>query len=175
MRLRLRDTIVEPHRFPLVMGIVNTTPDSVSDGERYLTLDAQLEHARELIAAGADLIDVGGESGRTDRAAVSEDDEIARVLPLVEALAADGVPVSVDTWKPSVARAVAGAGASMVNDVSGLQSPELAHVAAESGAALVLMHTRALPKEASFPGYEDPFADVEAMLRGLIGRAHELG
>ena len=73
------------------MGILNTTPDSVSDGERYLTLDAQLERARELVAAGADLIDVGGESGRTDRAAVSEDDEIARVLPLVEALAADGV------------------------------------------------------------------------------------
>ncbi len=92
----------------------------MSDGERYLTLDAQLERARELVAAGADLIDVGGESGRTDRAAVSEDDEIARVLPLVEALAADGVLVSVDTWKPRVARAVVDAGASMLNDVSGL-------------------------------------------------------
>ena len=175
MRLRLRDTIVEPSEFPLVMGILNTTPDSVSDGERFLTLDAQLERARELIAAGADLIDVGGESGRTDRAAVSEDDEIARVLPLVEALAADGVPVSVDTWKPGVARAVVDAGASMLNDVSGLDSEELASVAASSGAALVLMHTRAAPKEAEFPGYDDVFADVEAMLRGLIARAHDLG
>jgi len=175
MRLRLRDTIVEPSEFPLVMGILNTTPDSVSDGERFLTLDAQLERARELIAAGADLIDVGGESGRTDRAAVSEDDEIARVLPLVEALAADGVPVSVDTWKPGVTRAVVDAGASMLNDVSGLDSEELASVAASSGAALVLMHTRAAPKEAEFPGYDDVFADVEAMLRGLIARAHDLG
>ena len=175
MRLRLRDTIVGPSGFPLVMGIVNTTPDSVSDGDRYLTLDAQLERARELVAAGADLIDVGGESGRTDRAAVSEDDEIARVLPLVEALAAEGVPVSVDTWKPRVARAVVDAGAAMLNDVSGLDSEELAHVAASSGAALVLMHTRAAPKTATFPGYEDVFADVESMLRGLIARAHELG
>jgi dihydropteroate synthase len=175
MRLRLRDTVVEPDRFPLVMGIVNTTPDSVSDGERFLTLDTQLEHARSLVAAGADLIDVGGESGRTDRAAVSEDDEIARVLPLVEALAADGVPVSVDTWKPRVARAVVDAGASMLNDVSGLRDQELAAVAADSGAALVLMHTRAAPKEESFPGYDDAFADVESMLRSLVSRARSLG
>jgi dihydropteroate synthase len=157
------------------MGILNTTPDSVSDGERYLTLDAQLERARELVAAGADLIDVGGESGRTDRAAVSEDDEIARVLPLVESLAADGVPVSVDTWKPGVARAVVEAGASMLNDVSGLESEGLSEVAASSGAALVLMHTRAAPKTAAFPAYDDVFGDVESMLRDLIGRARELG
>jgi dihydropteroate synthase len=175
MRLRLRDVTVEPSGFPLVMGILNTTPDSVSDGQRYLTLDAQLERAREIAAAGAHLIDVGGESGRTDRAAVSEDDEIARVLPLVEALAADGVLVSVDTWKPRVARAVVDAGAVMLNDVSGLHAPELAQIAAESGAALVLMHTRAGPKEERFPGYVDPLADVESMLRGLIARAHELG
>ena len=175
MRLRLRDTTIESSGFPLVMGILNTTPDSVSDGERYLTLDAQLGRARELVAAGAQLIDVGGESGRTDRAAVSEDDEIARVLPLVEALAADGVLVSVDTWKPRVARAVVEAGAVMLNDVSGLHDSELASVAAESGAALVLMHTRAAPKEESFPGYDDPFADVESMLDALIARARSLG
>jgi dihydropteroate synthase len=175
MRLRLRDVTVEPSGFPLVMGILNTTPDSVSDGERYLTLDAQLERARELAAEGAHLIDVGGESGRTDRAAVSEDDEIARVLPLVEALAADGVLVSVDTWKPRVARAVVDAGAAMLNDVSGLHAPELAQIAADSGAALVLMHTRAAPKEKRFPGYVDPLADVEAMLRGLVALAHDLG
>lgn len=175
MRLRLRDVTVEPSGFPLVMGILNTTPDSVSDGERYLTLDAQLERGRELAAAGAHIIDVGGESGRTDRAAVSEDDEIARVLPLVEALAADGMLVSVDTWKPGVARAVVGAGAAMLNDVSGLRSPELARIAAESGAALVVMHTRAAPKEERFPGYADPLADVETMLRDLVHRARELG
>lgn len=175
MRLRLGDVTVEPSGFPLVMGILNTAPDSVSDGERYATLDAQVERAREMVAAGAHLIDVGGESGRTDRAPVSEDEEITRVLPLVEALAAEGVPVSVDTWKPGVARAVVDAGAVMLNDVSGLHAPELAQIAAESGAALVLMHTRAAPKEERFPGYEDPVADVESMLRGLIGRAQELG
>ena len=175
MRLRLRDTVVEPSGFPLVMGILNTTPDSVSDGERLLTLDAQLARARDLVAAGADLIDVGGESGRTDRPPVSDNEEIARVVPLVSRLAGDGVLVSVDTWKPAVARAVVDAGASMLNDVSGLHAPELAEVAASSGAALVLMHTRAAPKEERFPGYADPFADVESMLRGLIARAHSLG
>jgi dihydropteroate synthase len=174
-RLRLRDTVVEPGGFPLVMGILNTTPDSVSDAERLLTLDAQLERARELVAAGADLIDVGGESGRTDRPPVSEAEEIERVVPLVERLASDGVLVSVDTWKPGVARAAVDAGASMLNDVSGLHDPELAGAAASSGAALVLMHTRAAPKEERFPGYLDPVADVESMLRGLIARAHELG
>ena len=174
-RLRLRDRVVDPAEFPLVMGILNTTPDSVSDAEPLLTLDAQVERARELVAAGADLIDVGGESGRTDRPAVSEEEEIERVVPIVERLAAAGVVVSVDTWKPGVARAVAAAGASMLNDVSGLRAPELAEVAASSGAALVLMHTRAAPKEERFPGYADPFADVESMLRGLIARAHDLG
>lgn len=175
MRLRLRDTVVGPSGFPLVMGILNTSPDSVSDADRLVTLDAQLARARELRDAGADLIDVGGESGRTDRPPVPDEQEIARVVPLVERLAAEGVVVSVDTWKPAVARAAVDAGAAMLNDVSGLHAPELAAVAAESGAALVLMHTRAAPKEERFPGYADPFADVEAMLRGLIARAHELG
>ena len=175
MQLRLRDRVLDTSARPLVMGILNTTPDSVSDGERYLTLDSQIERARELVADGADLIDVGGESGRTDRAAVSDDDEIARVIPLVEALAADGVVVSVDTWKPAVARAVVDAGAAMLNDVSGLHAPELASVAAESGAALVLMHTRAVPKEEQFPNYEDVLADAESFLRELMERAWSLG
>ena len=174
-RLRLRDSVVDAGGRPLLMGILNTTPDSVSDGERLPTLDAQLARARELIAAGADLIDVGGESGRTDRPAVSEEEEIERVVPLVSRLAADGVRVSVDTWKPAVARAAVDAGAAMLNDVSGLRDPQLAAVAASSGAALVLMHTRAGPKEERFPAYDDPFADVEAMLRELIARARALG
>ena len=175
MRLRLRERIVDTAERPLVMGILNATPDSVSDGERYLTLEAQVGRARELLAAGADLLDVGGESGRTDVAAVSEDEEIDRVVPLVAALAAEDVVVSVDTWKPGVARAVVDAGAAMLNDVSGLRSPELARIAAESGAALVLMHTRADPKTERFPPYDDVVADVEAMLRDLIDRARSLG
>jgi dihydropteroate synthase len=175
MRLRLGDRIVDTAERPLVMGILNTTPDSVSDAERYLTLDAQVARARELVEAGADIVDVGGESGRTDIPPVSEDEEVERVVPLVRALAADGVVVSVDTWKPAVARAAADAGAAMLNDVSGLRSPELAQIAAGSGAALVLMHTRADPKTERFPPYDDVVADVEAMLRDLIHRARSLG
>jgi dihydropteroate synthase len=175
MRLRLRDLVVDTAERPLVMGILNATPDSVSDSKRYLSLDAQVERAHDLVAAGADLVDVGGESGRTDIAPVSEGEEIERVVPLVEALAADGVVVSVDTWKPGVARAVADAGAAMLNDVSGLRAPELARVAADSGAALVLMHTRAEPKQVNFPVYDDVVADVEGMLRDLIDRARSLG
>jgi dihydropteroate synthase len=175
MLLRLRDRVVDTAERPLVMGILNANPDSVSDSTRYLTLDAQLERARALLAAGADLIDVGGESGRTDRAPVSEGEEIDRVAPLVAALAGEGAVVSVDTWKPGVARAVVDAGAAMLNDVSGLRSPELATVAAESGAALVLMHTRADPKKEHFPDYDDVVDDVESMLGELIDRARSLG
>jgi dihydropteroate synthase len=175
MLLRLRHRVIDTAERPLVMGILNTTPDSVSDDVRYRTLDAQVARARELVAAGADLIDVGGESGRTDVAPVSEAEEIERVAPLVRALAAEDVVVSVDTWKPGVAQAVVDAGAAMLNDVSGLRSPELARVAAESGAALVLMHTRAEPKQEHFPDYADVVADVESMLRDLIDRARSLG
>jgi dihydropteroate synthase len=118
---------------------------------------------------------VGGESGRTDVAPVSPEEEIERVLPIVSKLAGEGVLVSVDTWKPEVARAVADAGAAMLNDVSGLRSSELASVAASSGAALVLMHTRAEPKQVNFPGYVDPVTDVKDMLLELIDRAVALG
>ena len=124
---------------------------------------------------GADLIDVGGESGRTDVEPVSPQEEIDRVVPLVERLAAEGIVVSVDTWKPEVARAVVAAGAAMLNDVSGLRSPELATIAAESGASLVLMHTRAEPKQVNFPGYDDVTADVVDLLGQLVQRARELG
>jgi dihydropteroate synthase len=158
-----------------IMGILNTTPDSVSDDVRYLSLDAQIARAHELIAQGADLIDVGGESGRTDVAPVSAAEEIDRVIPLVERLAAEGIDVSVDTWKPEVARAAVDAGAAMINDVSGLRSPELATIAADSGASLVLMHTRANPKQVDFPGYDDVTGDVVAMLGELVDRARSLG
>jgi dihydropteroate synthase len=158
-----------------IMGVLNTTPDSVSDDVRYLNVDAQVARARELVAAGADILDVGGESGRTDIAPVSAAEEIRRVVPLVERLAADGIVVSVDTWKPEVARAVVDAGAAMINDVSGLRSPEIASIAASSGVALVLMHTRAEPKQVDFPAYDDVTGDVVDMLAELVQRARELG
>jgi dihydropteroate synthase len=174
LRLRDRTVAVEPGR-PLVMGIVNTGPDSFSDAVRLDTLDDQVRHALTLVADGADLVDVGGESGVTYTDATPAAVEIARVAPLVEALVAEGVAVSVDTWKPDVARAALDAGAAMLNDVSGLADPELADLAARSGAALVVMHTRAAPKREGFPDYGgDVVGDVEAFLRERVAlaRAH---
>jgi dihydropteroate synthase len=156
---------IEPGR-PLLMGIVNASPESFSDGGMTGDVNAQARLAHEQIEAGAHLIDVGGESGVTDKPAVSAEEERRRVVPLVERLAADGVLVSVDTFKPEVARAALDAGAAMINDVSGLLDPELADVCAAAGAALVLMHTRARPKEKTFPVYDGPVTDdVLAFLR----------
>jgi dihydropteroate synthase len=172
VRLRLAQRTIELERGrPLLMGIVNASPDSFSDPGSYPGLGAQVERAHELADAGAHLIDVGGESGVTDVPPVSAEEELERVAPLVERLAADGLIVSVDTWKPEVAREVASLGATMVNDVSGLRDPAIADACAESGAALVVMHTRAEPKQKTFPGYDDVTADVTAFLRERIGLA----
>jgi dihydropteroate synthase len=171
LRLRDRTVAVEPRR-PLVMGIVNANPDSFSDVVRAETLERQVERGLALVAEGADLIDVGGESGVTYNESTPADEEVARIVPLVRRLAEEGVSVSVDTWKTEVARAALDAGAVMVNDVSGLRDPELATLAARTGAALVVMHTRATPKQATFPDYDgDVAADVEAFLRERIALA----
>jgi dihydropteroate synthase len=175
LRLRDRTLTVEAGR-PLVMGIVNANPDSFSDDVRADTLEGRLERALALADQGADLVDVGGESGVTYNAPTSPAREIERVVPVVERLVAEGVAVSVDTWKPEVARAALDAGAAMLNDVSGLRDPALAALAAESGAALVLMHTRAAPKQASFPDYGgDVVGDVEAFLHQRIVQARTAG
>jgi len=177
LRLRLRDrtVTVEPGR-PLVMGIVNANPDSFSDDVRDDTPERQVQRAMALVAAGADIVDVGGESGVTYNEPTPAEREIERVAPLVERLAAEGVTVSVDTWKPEVARAAIAAGAAMLNDVSGLRDPEMASLAAQSGAALVLMHTRAEPKQATFPDYGgDVVGDVEAFLRERMAQARAAG
>jgi dihydropteroate synthase len=175
LRLRGRTVAIEPWR-PLVMGIVNANPDSFSDARRLRTLDEQVAHALALVAQGADLIDVGGESGVTYTDATDAGVEAGRVVPLVERLVAEGVTVSVDTWKPAVARAAAGAGAAIVNDVSGLRDPELADVAAETGAGLVVMHTRAAPKAVGFPDYGGAVVgDVLAFLRERIALARARG
>jgi dihydropteroate synthase len=171
MRLRLRDRLLELDR-PLLMGIVNASPESFSDGAAIGGLDAQVERA---LAMGADIVDVGGESGVTDRPPVPAAEEAERVVPLVERLAAEGVVVSVDTWKAEVARAALDAGAAMINDVSGLLDPGVADACAETGAALVVMHTRARPKEKAFPGYADVMADVLGFLRERMRIALERG
>ncbi|HEV7772302.1 MAG TPA: dihydropteroate synthase [Conexibacter sp.] len=163
---------------PWLMGIVNATPDSFSDGGVHRTLDERVELARELLASGADVIDVGGESGVTNRPAVDAHEEIARVVPLIERIAGElGAVVSVDTYKPSVAAAAVAAGACIVNDVSGLRDPALADVCAETGAALVLMHTRAAPKQKLLdPSYDGRMAaDVVAFLRERMALASERG
>jgi dihydropteroate synthase len=143
------------------MGIVNATPDSFSDAGGLRTLEDRVELAASMLAAGADMIDIGGESGVTNRPPVEPEEEIERVVPLIELVKRElGVLVSVDTYKPSVARAAIAAGASIVNDVSGLRDPGLADVCAETGAALVLMHTRAEPKKKVLDlSYDEGVAD----------------
>lgn len=160
------------------MGIVNATPDSFSDDGSARTLDARVRLAAELLEAGADIIDIGGESGVTNRPPVDAEEEIARVVPLIERVAGGlGAIVSVDTYKPPVARAAIDAGAAIVNDVSGLRDPALADVCAETGAGLVLMHTRVPPKQKLLDPdrYDDVAADVVAFLRDRMGVAAERG
>ncbi len=133
---------------PRLMGVVNATPDSFSDAGLRQTLGQRVELASSLLAAGADMIDIGGESGVTNRPAIGAQEEIERVVPLIERVHRElGALISVDTYKPRVARAAIAAGASIVNDTSGLRDPELADVCAQTGAGLVLMHTRAAPKQ----------------------------
>jgi len=135
------------HTAPLIMGIVNATPDSFSDGGLHQTLSERVALAASQLADGAALIDIGGESGTTDRPPVTAEEEIARVVPVIEAVRSQlGARISVDTYKPAVARAAVAAGASIVNDVSGLRDPRLAEVCAQTGAGLVIMHTIAPPK-----------------------------
>lgn len=165
-----------PNWRPYLMGVVNATPDSFSDVPGEKPLDERVELARELIAAGADIIDVGGESGVTNRPAVEAEQEIERVVPVIEAISVlPGAVVSVDTYKPAVARAAIAAGARIVNDVSGLADDDLAAAAAEGEAALVLMHTRAAPKTKVFPEYEDVVADVKNFLADAMARAEAAG
>lgn len=163
---------------PWLMGIVNATPDSFSDAGERRTLDERVALARDLLAAGADVIDVGGESGVTNRPAVEPGEEIARVVPLIERIAGElGAIVSVDTYKPEVAAAAVAAGALIVNDVSGLRDARLADVCAETGAALVIMHTRAAPKQKLLdPTMDGRMAnDVVAFLRERMALAAERG
>ena len=161
---------------PLVMGILNATPDSFSDPGDHPDLEARVERGRLLLAGGADLLDVGGESGVTNRPPVAPDEEIERVAPLVERLASEGAVVSVDTYKPAVARAAIAAGAVMVNDPSGLIDPEVASVCAETGAALVVTHTRARPKQKlDRPHYDDVVEDVKRFLAERLQAARAAG
>jgi dihydropteroate synthase len=174
--LAARDHRLELGDAPLVMGILNATPDSFSDPGDEPTLEARLARGRGMLAEGADLIDVGGESGVTNRPPVEPHEEIARVAPLVARLAAEGAVLSVDTYKPAVAQAAIAAGAAIVNDPSGLIDPEVAEVCAASGAALVVTHTRARPKEKLVaPVYDDVVDDVKRLLSERLEAARAAG
>ncbi len=163
---------------PLVMGILNITPDSFADAGRGLDPERAVAAAVQMEADGADLIDVGGESTRPGADPVPADEELRRVLPVLDALRARlRVPFSIDTYKSEVARAALAAGAALVNDVSGLdRDPALARVVADAGAAIILMHSRGRPKtmyaEAS---YTDIVADVATELQDSIRRAADQG
>lgn len=161
----------------VVMGVLNVTPDSFSDGGRYLGLDQALEHAREMWARGADLIDVGGESTRPGASRVDAATELQRVLPVIKTLAAEGVALSVDTTRAAVAAAALEAGAHVVNDVSGgLADPDMARVAADAGVPWVLMHWRGHSKDMqALAEYDDVVADVRAELLSRVDAALAAG
>jgi dihydropteroate synthase len=143
------------------MGILNVTPDSFSDGGRFLDREGALAHARRMRDDGADLIDIGGESSRPGAAPVAEDVELERVIPLVAALAGEGIAVAVDTRKPAVMRASIAAGASMINDIGALQAPGAIDACAPGNTGVCLMHMRGEPatmQEA--PVYDDVVTEV---------------
>jgi dihydropteroate synthase len=161
---------------PRVMGIVNVTPDSFSDGGRFLDHAKALAHARQLRDDGADILDIGGESTRPGAAPVSEAEELDRVLPIVEALARDGVLVSIDTAKPGVMRAAVAAGAAMVNDVRALREPGAIEEAASSHAAVCLMHMQGEPRTMQVaPHYDDVVAEVRAFLAARVRACESAG
>lgn len=150
---------------PLIMGIVNVTPDSFSDGGQHANPDAAIAQAMQLIEDGADILDIGGESTRPGAAPVDAATELARVLPVVKALKDTAVPISVDTSKPEVMRAVLAAGASMINDVNALLAPDAIEILAQSEAGVCLMHKQGTPQTMqAAPHYDDVLDEVRAFL-----------
>lgn len=153
---------------PKVMGIVNVTPDSFSDGGQFNQVDVAVAHALELIAQGADVLDIGGESTRPNATPVTLDEELRRVIPVIEALVAHDIPVpiSIDTYKPAVMRAAIAAGASIVNDVRGLQEDGALEAVVNSDAGVCIMHMQGTPQTMQIaPHYEDVVAEVKRFLR----------
>ena len=161
-----------------MVGVLNVTPDSFSDGGRFLDPGAAAEHALRLASEGADLVDVGGESTRPGAPEVSEEEELGRVIPVLAMLARSRfpVPISIDTSKAAVARAALDAGAALVNDVRALADPEMARVVAAAGAPVVLMHMRGTPRDMrDRASYLDVVGEVRAELVSAMGRAEEAG
>lgn len=164
----LREILAQPKA--AIMGVVNTTPDSFSDGGRFLTQDAAVEHALQLVRDGADILDIGGESTRPGAEPVSVEDEKARVIPVIQTLVCEtSTPISIDTSKPKVMRAALQAGASMINDVNGLRAKGAMNIAAESSCMLCIMHMQGQPRTMqSAPKYNDVVLEVITFLQRQI-------
>ncbi len=161
---------------PLVMGVVNVTPDSFSDGGQFADTARAVAHARRLVEEGADILDLGGESTRPDAAPVTLDEERRRVLPVLEALAASGVPVSVDTRKPELMLEAVAAGAAMVNDVTALSAPGALEAVAKAPVAVCLMHMQGEPGTMQAnPDYQNVVREVRDYLSGRILAAEQAG
>ncbi len=176
--LQVDDRVLDLNRKVVVMGIVNVTPDSFSDGGSFYSPEDAVAHGISLWEAGADILDVGGESTRPGAEPVDEDEELRRVIPVIEALAREtSAWISVDTYKSEVARKAAAAGAHIVNDISGLGfDPQMASVVAETGRALVLMHIRKTPKNMQQGiTYEDLLEDLKSYFRERVRRATDAG
>ncbi len=161
---------------PLVAGVVNVTPDSFSDGGRYLEAGAAIAHAQRLVDEGADLVDIGAESSRPGASSVSAEQELSRLLPVLDGLRDSPVPISVDTTKPEVMRAVIGAGAAMINDVGALSSPGALEAVAASDAGVCLMHMQGEPRTMQRePRYGDVVAEVRAFLAERVAAVEARG
>lgn len=161
---------------PLVMGVLNITPDSFYDGGRSHTLDSALSRAEQMIAEGVDIIDVGGESTRPGAQPLPLDQELSRVMPILYALRDCGKPLSIDTYKPQVMREALSAGADMVNDITGFGSPEALDAVRETDCGLCIMHMQRDPQTMQVnPQYVDPVADVTAFLRERVATMEQKG
>lgn len=165
-----------PHK-GYIMGILNTTPDSFSDGGLYNTINSAVDHAIAMVDEGADIIDIGGESTRPGSESISIDEEISRVLPIIETLKKEiTIPISIDSYKPDVVRVCLKAGASIINDVSGLTNPEMIAVAAKYKVPVVIMHMQGKPKTMQRePYYENVVEDIKSFFEDRITAAKLAG
>ena len=174
MKLSARGKVIEFGSRPLIMGIVNLCADSFS-GDGFVDLNRALAHARTLLADGADMIDIGAESARTNRAAMSEEEEAGSLCAFIRAWDGPGL-LSINTWRAGVAREALAAGGHLLNDLSGLPTDENARTCAETGAALLIMHTAGEPKvPQTHVHYDDILADVEAFFAAKIALAERAG
>jgi len=177
-KIDCRGTMLDLGSRTCVMGILNVTPDSFSDGGLFADAEKAISHARDMAKAGADIIDIGGESTRPGSEPLSEEEELRRIIPLIERLSKElAVPISVDTYKASVAKKALDAGASIVNDISGLRfSPDMAKVVAEHGAAVIIMHIKGTPRNMQQnPVYDDVIGEIMTYLEEGIAIAERAG